>query len=125
MGLALGALACYVLLILLASTSSRSTRQRVQHYARPWQLARTTAIGDHRRGTVAERRMAQFRRPAYGALRAYLGGFPWASIRCPPVPHLLEAALKMTGQQARPTMQAHPGQASQICTTQPGIVPLG
>ncbi|CCP16599.1 hypothetical protein predicted by Glimmer/Critica [Stenotrophomonas maltophilia RA8] len=35
---------------------------------------------------------------------------------------LPEAALKMTGQQARPTM-AHPGQASQICTTQTGIVP--
>ena len=38
---------------------------------------------------------------------------------------LPEAALKMTGQQARPTMPAHPGQASQICTAQAGIVPFG
>ena len=69
--------------------------------------------------------MMQFRRPAHGALWACLGGFTRASIRCPPGARLPEAALKMTGQQARPKMQAHPGQASQICTTQPGIVPLG
>jgi len=97
MGLALGALACYVLLVLLASSRSRSARQWVQHHARPWQLARTTAIADRRCSTVAERRMAQFRRPAHGAPWACLGGFPWASIRCPPGARLPEAALKMTG----------------------------
>lgn len=37
---------------------------------------------------------------------------------------LPEAALKMTGQQARPTIPARPGPVSQICAPQTGIVPV-